>query len=406
MKIVLLLLIPIFLFSKSLDDVIDIVQNINKAKNHLTHYKSEMENAEASGRLPDPVINGGYFINSVETKLGPQVYKAGINQKIPWIGKLSLEREQMIFQAKTVLSEYYMGINSETAKLITNIFELNYLDKIIVLRNEIAGLDSSILQYGSNLIVDDFTKMNGDFMLLNFTNQSEIIKLQNRVLNLNDELFVKYKVHPDSLSSVLDIIHSMEMPITSDLKSNPELMRNNTISKKLNIVKNRNKKDFYPDFGIGLDYTVVDDPEMNIKDGGRDIFLVTAQVTVPLDFPSREKKLQSTKLAIEKNDLEKESIFDELELSFLKESNNYRTSSDLINLLNSEIGVLKNISQRNQSDLTNGIRQKISSLMDERKIVEKEIMILSTELSINKSKIKMLELTGNFMPNGGYFEDK
>jgi outer membrane protein TolC len=40
-------------------------------------------------RLPEPTLSFGYFIRSVETRVGPQRFKVGISQMFPWPSKLS-----------------------------------------------------------------------------------------------------------------------------------------------------------------------------------------------------------------------------------------------------------------------------------------------------------------------------
>ena len=50
-------------------------------------YKSEIARA-----LPDPQIQLSYYIDEVETRVGPQEGSVGISQQIPWLKKLDLKR--------------------------------------------------------------------------------------------------------------------------------------------------------------------------------------------------------------------------------------------------------------------------------------------------------------------------
>ena len=43
----------------------------------------------AAGALPDPELTYGYFLESVETRVGPQNQKFGLSQKIPWPARLA-----------------------------------------------------------------------------------------------------------------------------------------------------------------------------------------------------------------------------------------------------------------------------------------------------------------------------
>ena len=45
------------------------------------------------GALPDPVVSYGHYFEEVETRVGPQVYRLGVRQRLPWFGKLSLAED-------------------------------------------------------------------------------------------------------------------------------------------------------------------------------------------------------------------------------------------------------------------------------------------------------------------------
>lgn len=46
-----------------------------------------------AGRLPEPSLSFGYYLRSVETRVGPQQYKLGVSQSFPWPTKLSAGRD-------------------------------------------------------------------------------------------------------------------------------------------------------------------------------------------------------------------------------------------------------------------------------------------------------------------------
>jgi outer membrane protein, heavy metal efflux system len=50
--------------------------------------------------LPDPKLSYGYFLRSVETRVGPQNHKVGIAQVFPWFGKLELRGERAAREAE------------------------------------------------------------------------------------------------------------------------------------------------------------------------------------------------------------------------------------------------------------------------------------------------------------------
>ena len=50
------------------------------------------EDARAAGALPDPMISYGHFVESVETRVGPQEARIGVSQGFPWFGKRDVQR--------------------------------------------------------------------------------------------------------------------------------------------------------------------------------------------------------------------------------------------------------------------------------------------------------------------------
>ncbi len=49
-------------------------------------WKAAIEQVPQAKSLPDPKFNYGYFINEVETRVGPQRQKFEIMQTFPWFG--------------------------------------------------------------------------------------------------------------------------------------------------------------------------------------------------------------------------------------------------------------------------------------------------------------------------------
>lgn len=56
-------------------------------------WKSARQQAVIVGALPDPMFTFGYYVSSVETRVGPMQEKIGIGQRFPWFGKLPTARK-------------------------------------------------------------------------------------------------------------------------------------------------------------------------------------------------------------------------------------------------------------------------------------------------------------------------
>ncbi|MFT5125483.1 MAG: cobalt-zinc-cadmium efflux system outer membrane protein [Candidatus Omnitrophota bacterium] len=56
-------------------------------------WQASLAVTRGADALPDPTLSFGYFAENVETRVGPQEYKVGISQMIPWFGKRVLKKE-------------------------------------------------------------------------------------------------------------------------------------------------------------------------------------------------------------------------------------------------------------------------------------------------------------------------
>ena len=57
----------------------------------FNRWKAALEMVTPARTLPDPRFSYGYYIQEVETRVGPQEDSLGISQTFPWFGKLKLQ---------------------------------------------------------------------------------------------------------------------------------------------------------------------------------------------------------------------------------------------------------------------------------------------------------------------------
>ena len=69
-----------------------------KAKFH--QWKAAIEQIPQAKSLPDPKFTYGYFIEEVETRVGPQRQKFEIMQTFPWFGVIEARGDQAAAKAK------------------------------------------------------------------------------------------------------------------------------------------------------------------------------------------------------------------------------------------------------------------------------------------------------------------
>jgi len=268
-----------------------------KAK--FSDYMAAMEKVPQVGALPDPNVAFGYFIQSPETRVGPQRATFNLSQSFPWFGLLSAQEDvatemanakyevfensksNLFFEVKTTYYNYYF---IEKAIEITqeNIKILEVFKRLSLVKIE-AGKASIVDELRVELELND---LRNQLALLN--DSKYVLQIQfNNLLNIEKTSIIEVPetLWQDELSldkqAVLDSIFS----------SNHELK---SIDYKLNAFVNQEvvaKKQGLPKFNIGLGYTLVSkNSGASFSDNGKDAFLFPS---VGLKIPLYRKKYKA-----------------------------------------------------------------------------------------------------------------
>ena len=72
----------------------------------FNRWKAALERVPQAKSLPDPRFNYTYYIEEVETRVGPQQQKFGLAQRFPWFGKRKLRADAATQAANAVEAVY------------------------------------------------------------------------------------------------------------------------------------------------------------------------------------------------------------------------------------------------------------------------------------------------------------
>lgn len=90
-------------------------------------YKAALQQIVLDGALDDPKVQFGYFLESVETRVGSQEWRAGISQTFPFWGKRDLQSEIALHDAHQLreqLVEERLRIARDVSTAYWNLFDL------------------------------------------------------------------------------------------------------------------------------------------------------------------------------------------------------------------------------------------------------------------------------------------
>ncbi|MEZ5275578.1 MAG: TolC family protein [Opitutaceae bacterium] len=257
----------------------------------FNRWKAAVEKIPQVRALPDPRLNYGYFIQEVETRVGPQEQRIGLSQMFPWFGKLK-QRGNVMSEAASVAEAQFeatrLRIFDEVKRAY---FELYYLGRAIEITTENIEL-VSYLEEVARVKYESGTALHGDVIkaqveldqlrdrLSSFQNVATPSKARlNSLLNrpLNSEVsFPIYLIAESIGGSAEELAEVM-------LRENPELRGLDAAMSKEEQAILLAKKDYYPDITAGIDYVSTGATRMpGVEDSGKDPIMLGLSINIPI----------------------------------------------------------------------------------------------------------------------------
>ena len=317
-----------------------------KAK--FSEYNAALERVPQVGTLPDPTVSFGYFISPVETRVGPQQAKVGINQMFPWFGTLNAKESVAVQRAKAK----YEGFEEAKSKLFFEIksayFNIYFVKKGI-----------------------DITREN--ISILNTFQQLALIKLETGKASVVDEMRVEMEINEleNQLAYLVDTKWTLEVQFNKLLNQavessiiTPDILwdENLELSKEtlLDSITNQNhlvkqleykisswkkqeilaKKIGGPKFSIGVDYTFIgnsSNPNLGNENGRDAILFPKIGISIPLYRKKYKAMVSEASLYMEATKYQKEDKQNQLITLFEKGYKEYKDAGRRIILFDKQL---------------------------------------------------------------------
>ncbi len=295
---------------KTLEEYISFAAKNNAGlKAAFNEWKAAAEAVPQARALDDPRFTYGYFIDEVETRVGPQRQKFGISQTFPWLGKIEARTDAAAAMAKAARKKY------EAKKL-----ELFYEVKSVYY--EYAYLRTAIETTKQNLeLAGYFEEVALTRYSVSAGSHPDVIRAQIEVARLDDKLKTLEQMRKPivaKLNSVLNRKGGKSLPWPSRADYAPiEIDRNKLLAKinKFNpqIVTLKHtvaaaeqkvtlaEKRFYPDVTFGVDWIETDDAIAGGgADSGKDPIIAMFSVNIPLWSDSYKAGVRQAKANLRK----------------------------------------------------------------------------------------------------------
>jgi outer membrane protein TolC len=262
-------------------------------------WNSVLEQSGYTGALPDPWFSYAYFIENVETRVGPQNQAFRLRQPFPWFGTLGAKKDITLKAANAA----YQKFESEKLKLFYQVksayYEYYYLGRDIAITRE----NLALLTFWESVARAKYRvalKQHPDVIKA----QVELGKLEDRLSTIED------MVEPvvARLRAVMNLPDSVQLAVPSEiaieevtvhrdsvfaqvLANNPDLKSLQHLIDKDYAARRLAGKLSLPSFFVGVDYIDVG-PAVNpgLPDSGKDAWMASVGVSLPIWFGANKAR--------------------------------------------------------------------------------------------------------------------
>ncbi len=241
--------------------------------------------------LPDPRFTYAYYIENVETRVGPQRHKFDLSQTFPWFGKLALLGDLALQEANIQKQAYETVKLSLFYKVKVSYYDYYYLSRAIAVTED----NMKLLSYLENVTRTKYSAGEATHVDV-IKAQVELGKLEERLLSLRD---LKEPVRANLNASLnrptdavlpwptalqeKDIALSDEDIIRRINKDNPGLKALDFRALRETKAIDLAKKQFYPDITFGVNFIETDTALMpGTVDSGKDPVVTMFSINLPV----------------------------------------------------------------------------------------------------------------------------
>ncbi len=283
-----------------LEDYLAYAAEYNPAlKAAFYQYNVVLERSGYVGSLPNPTFSYAYYVESVETRVGPQNQRFGFMQSIPWFGTLGAKKDIVIETAKAAYQKY----QAEKLKLFyqvkSSFYDYYYLGREIDITREnlqLLKLWESVARAKYRVVL----KQHADLIKV----QVELGKLEDRLrtteammapaaarlraaLNLPDSVHLP----PPTKIEVAEVLVNRDSVFARVLTHNPDLKSVRHLIDKGKAGKRLAAKLSMPSFSLGVDYIQTGAAKVpGLVDSGKDPWMIKVGVNLPIWFGANKAR--------------------------------------------------------------------------------------------------------------------
>jgi len=277
-----------------LEDYLKIAMKNNPVlKSAFYDWKAEIKRAGYAGALSDPMLSFGYYIEHVETRVGPQEYRIGLKQTIPWFGTLGAKKEAAKRAAEAAFHRFQNRELQVRYQVTREFHNLYFLARQIQITRD----NFDLLEFWESVARKRYQ--------VGLKDHPDLIKIQVELGKLEDQLqSLQAQADPAKarLRSLLGLADSVDFPLPDTavldepeinpdtitartLKFNPDLAAMSSLVDSREASMSAAGRSVMPNFTFGVDYIGTGEalnPEL--EESGKDPWIISAGISIPIWF--------------------------------------------------------------------------------------------------------------------------
>lgn len=349
-------------------------QNNPSLQASYAEFQASLERAAQVNSLPNPTLSFGYFIQPVETRVGPQRAKFSLSQMFPWFGSLSAKGDAAAAMAQAKYMKFIDAREKLKSQVRSSYYELWQIRETLELERE----NLRILESYEDLATTRVRSGKGKFSNV-YRVQMEIEQSKTRIGILEDQLATLKKNFnrlmnrgADEAVVVADTIAADENFALSDSTTkHPSVIQFEEMKNGAEFQEKAAAKSGLPSFGLGLDYVLVDPrSDMVVPDNGKDVVMPMLSLSLPIwrrqySAARKEANLQQEQYELLANDA-LNSLSSRIDMAVYK----LQQANDEMKLYREEVALAQKTLQLTITDYTNDREDFEEILRLQQKIIQ------------------------------------
>jgi len=343
----------------------------------FNEYMAALEIVPQVKSLPDPLVAFGYFIQPVETRVGPQQFKISASQIFPWMGTLKAKENLAIQAAKAKFEVFEEAKSKLFNEIRVTYFNTYFNHKAIDIAKENIDILKTFRKLANIKFESGLVSAVDEYRI-----EIEIGELENQLAFLKDQQVVlkvmfNNLLNRDNSDPVItpELLWNDDFPLTKQAamdsinQLNHQLLsldfQQAALQFRQEVASNMGK----PSFKIGIDYTIVGKGDNNMA--GTDAFMFPhVGISIPLYRNKYKAMVQEVVYLAEAKENEKADKTNMLETLFENGWKEYLDADRRIDLFASQLNLAKKSARILETDYATGNKNFEEVLRMERKILK------------------------------------